>query len=136
MKTVKRYSLDVTTVEAIVRIKFNGPKDLEDFDAPRFVKNFILEGHSRTDDSSSKRKKRPRSEESQCEESESSEQIDTVMDTEAACTKEASEDNSDDKSFLPDDETVLTSSLFTANEEGQPMDNGENVSDSEFDEYK
>ena len=58
IKTVQRYSLDVLTVEALVRIKFNGPKDPAEFDAPRFARNFIRQGHSRANDESRRGRKR------------------------------------------------------------------------------
>ena len=48
-KTPQRYSLDVSTVEAIVRVRFNGPKKLEDFHPTKYAKRFIAE-HSRADD--------------------------------------------------------------------------------------
>ena len=58
MKTVQRYSLDVSTVEALIRIKFNGPKDPRDFDAARYARKFILQGHSRSNDESRRGSKR------------------------------------------------------------------------------
>ena len=57
---MQRYNLDVGTVEALIRIKFNGPKDPRDFDAPRYARKFIVQGHSRADDESRRGKKRTR----------------------------------------------------------------------------
>ena len=62
IKTVQRYNLDVSTVEAIIRIKFNGPKDPADFNAARYARKFILSGHSRSDDETRRGKKRVREE--------------------------------------------------------------------------
>ena len=53
-KTPQRYSLAVSTVDAIVRVKFNGPKRLSDFKAREYVMKFLRE-HSRADDASRRR---------------------------------------------------------------------------------
>ena len=58
-KTPQRYSLAVPTVEAIVRLKFNGPKRLKDFQPQRFVMDFLKE-HSRADDSYRRSQARPK----------------------------------------------------------------------------
>ena len=50
-KTVRRYGLDVSTVDAIIRIKFNGPKSLKDFKAIEYIPDF-LKKHARSDDTS------------------------------------------------------------------------------------
>ena len=48
---MRRYRLDVSTVDAIIRIKFNGPKRLIDFDAISYIPSF-LKNHARSDDDS------------------------------------------------------------------------------------
>lgn len=53
-KTPQRYSLEVATVEAIVRTKFNGPKKLRDFKAREYALNFLRD-HSRADDETRRR---------------------------------------------------------------------------------
>ena len=39
-KTPQRYSLAVSTVDAIVRVKFNGPKRLADFKPRKYIMKF------------------------------------------------------------------------------------------------
>ena len=48
---MRRYRLDVSTVDAIIRIKFNGPKRLKDFKAIEYIPDF-LKAHARSDDTS------------------------------------------------------------------------------------
>ena len=126
VKTVKRYSLDVSTVESIARIKFNGPKDLEDFDAAWYVKRFILEGHSRTDDRTQRRRKRPRQEEMELEAPEIQE---TATPTTCDDVLEDDDYSETDEVLLPEyDIGTGTSELFAADERNQP---GQGVDDSE-----
>ena len=55
----------MSTVEALIRIKFNGPKDLKEFDAWKYVRKFIQDGHSRANDESRRGRKRSRGGESE-----------------------------------------------------------------------
>ena len=51
IKTARRYNLDVSTVDALIRIRFNGPRSLTQFDTLAYAWKF-LEKHARPDDSS------------------------------------------------------------------------------------
>lgn len=63
-KTVQRYNLNVETVDAIVRIKSNGPKSPGQFDVHHFVGKFIISGHSRSNDATRGTRKRKRADDS------------------------------------------------------------------------
>ena len=43
--------MDIETVDALIRIRFNGPDSLQDFDTFRYAWEFLVT-HSRVDDSS------------------------------------------------------------------------------------
>ena len=82
-KTLRRYSLDVSTVDALIRIRFNGPKSLQDFDTFRFVWEF-LDSHSRSDDMSLCAHRSVSSKEPQNELCEEMQQAFSATDTESS----------------------------------------------------
>ena len=132
VKTVKRYSLDVSTVESIARIKFNGPKDLEDFDSAWYVKRFILEGHSRTDDRTQRRKKRPRQEEMELETPEIQE---AAAPTTCDDVLEDDDDSDIDEALLPEyDGGMGANDVFAADERNQPGQDEDDSEESESDD--
>ena len=51
IKTARRYNLDVSTVDALIRIRFNGPSTVRDFDTLSYAWKF-MDKHARADDSS------------------------------------------------------------------------------------
>lgn len=59
----------MSTVDAIIRLKFNGPKDIKEFKAIDYLPNFLKE-HARSDDEvlSATKKKREYSENQDLEE--------------------------------------------------------------------
>ena len=51
IKTARRYNLDVSTVDALIRIRFNGPKSLTDLNTLKYAWKFVGT-HARADDTS------------------------------------------------------------------------------------
>lgn len=59
VRTARRSKLQGNTLDNLLRIRINGPKEIQNFNAAKYAKAWISQNHLRTDDPSQIKKKRP-----------------------------------------------------------------------------